>query len=62
MRTMVRALISADDLRIMLYTAEPGTEDAAHLELAIVLGAPDLPTWTWKHGYLACGPGALLPL
>jgi hypothetical protein len=27
-----------DDLRLMVYTAEPGTEDAERLALAIVLG------------------------
>jgi hypothetical protein len=31
-------LVATDDVRIMLYTAEPGTEDAQRLELAIVLG------------------------
>lgn len=31
-------LVATDDVRIMMYTAEPGTEDAERLELAIVLG------------------------
>lgn len=31
-------LVATDDVRIMMYTAEPGTEDAHRLELAIVLG------------------------
>ncbi len=31
-------VIAADDLRIMVYTAEPGTEDADRLALAVVLG------------------------
>jgi transcriptional regulator with XRE-family HTH domain len=35
-------VVAADDLRIMVYTAEPGTEDAARLDLAIVLGTQSL--------------------
>jgi hypothetical protein len=35
-------VVAGDDLRIMVYTAEPGTEDAARLELAIVLGTQAL--------------------
>jgi transcriptional regulator with XRE-family HTH domain len=31
-------LVALDDLRIAVYTAEPGTEDAERLALAIVLG------------------------
>lgn len=31
-------VVSGDDLRIMVYSTEPGTEDAERLELAIVLG------------------------
>ena len=31
-------IVASDDLRIMLYTAEPGTADAERLALAIVLG------------------------
>ncbi len=31
-------IVAADDLRIMVYTAEPGTEDADRLALAVVLG------------------------
>lgn len=34
--------VATDDLRIMIYTAEPGTEDAERLELAIVLGTQEL--------------------
>jgi len=34
--------VAGDDLRIMVYTAEPGTEDAVRLELAIVLGTQSL--------------------
>ena len=30
--------VAADDLRIMIYTAEPDTEDADRLTFAIVLG------------------------
>ncbi len=30
-------IVAADDLRIMLYTAEPGTGDAERLALAIVV-------------------------
>ncbi|PPJ21004.1 transcriptional regulator [Nocardia nova] len=35
-------LVTLDDLRISVYTAEPGTEDAACLDLAIVLGTQSL--------------------
>lgn len=35
-------IVAADDLRIMMYTAEPGTEDAERLTLAIVLGTQSL--------------------
>ena len=35
-------LVAADDLRIMIYTAEPDTEDAERLALAIVLGTQSL--------------------
>jgi transcriptional regulator with XRE-family HTH domain len=35
-------IVAADDLRIMMYTAEPETEDAARLALAIVLGTQSL--------------------
>lgn len=35
-------LVATDDVRIMMYTAEPGTEDAQRLELAIVLGTQTL--------------------
>lgn len=35
-------VVAADDLRIMVYTAEPGTEDAERLDLAIVLGTQTL--------------------
>jgi transcriptional regulator with XRE-family HTH domain len=35
-------VVSADDLRIMVYTAEPGTEDAERLALAVVLGTQEL--------------------
>ena len=34
--------VAGDDLRIMAYTAEPGSEDAERLELAIVLGTQAL--------------------
>ena len=34
--------VATDDLRLMVYTAEPGTEDAERLALAIVLGTQDL--------------------
>jgi hypothetical protein len=30
-------IVAADDLRIMIYTAEPETEDAERLSLAIVI-------------------------
>jgi transcriptional regulator with XRE-family HTH domain len=35
-------IVAGDDLRIMVYTAEPGTEDAERLALAIVLGTQSL--------------------
>lgn len=35
-------LVATDDLRIMVYTAEPGTEDAERLAFAIVLGTQTL--------------------
>lgn len=35
-------IVAADDLRIMIYTAEPGSDDAARLALALVLGTQSL--------------------
>ena len=35
-------IVAADDLRIMIYTAAPETEDAERLSLAIVLGTQAL--------------------
>jgi len=35
-------VVARDDLRIMVYTAEPGSEDAERLALAIVLGTQSL--------------------
>lgn len=35
-------IVAVDDLRISVYTAEPGTEDADRLALAIVLGTQSL--------------------
>ncbi|ADJ45584.1 hypothetical protein AMES_3760 [Amycolatopsis mediterranei S699] len=35
-------LVALDDLRITVYTAEPGTEDADRLDLAVVLGTQSL--------------------
>lgn len=35
-------VVASDDLRIMVYTAEPGSPDADLLELAIVLGTQEL--------------------
>ena len=35
-------VVARDDLRIMVYTAEPGTEDAERLALAVVLGTQSL--------------------
>jgi len=35
-------LVAGDDLRILVYTAEPGTEDAERLALAVVLGTQAL--------------------
>jgi transcriptional regulator with XRE-family HTH domain len=35
-------IVAADDLRIMIYTAEPDTEDGDRLALAIVLGTQSL--------------------
>ena len=34
--------IATDDLTVMAYTAEPGTEDAERLALAVVLGTQSL--------------------
>lgn len=34
--------VAGDDLRVMVYTAEPGSEGAEKLELAVVLGAQEL--------------------
>lgn len=34
--------VAADDVRLMIYTAEPGTEDADRLALAVVLGTQQL--------------------
>lgn len=34
--------VATDDVRLMVYTAEPGTEDAERLRLAIVLGTQQL--------------------
>ncbi len=35
-------VVAGDDLRIMVYTAEPGSDDAERLALAIVLGTQSL--------------------
>jgi len=35
-------VVAGDDLRIMVYTAEPGSEDAERLALAVVLGTQSL--------------------
>jgi transcriptional regulator with XRE-family HTH domain len=35
-------IVALDDLRITVYTAEPGTEDAERLALAVVLGTQSL--------------------
>ncbi|NQX27506.1 helix-turn-helix domain-containing protein [Microbacteriaceae bacterium VKM Ac-2854] len=35
-------LVSADELRILVYTAEPGSSDAERLALAVVLGTQNL--------------------
>jgi transcriptional regulator with XRE-family HTH domain len=35
-------VVAADDLRIMIYTAEPGTDDAERLALAVVLGTQSM--------------------
>ena len=35
-------VIAADDLRVLVYTAEPGTDDAERLALALVLGTQTL--------------------
>lgn len=35
-------LVTLDDLRISVYTAEPGTEDAERLDPAIVVGTRSL--------------------
>jgi hypothetical protein len=38
----VTRIVAADDLRVMIYTAEPETEDAERLALAIVVGTQSL--------------------
>lgn len=35
-------IVAMDDLRMTVYTAEPGTEDAERLALALVLGTQAL--------------------
>jgi transcriptional regulator with XRE-family HTH domain len=35
-------IVAADDLRVMVYTVEPGTEDAERLALAVVFGTQEL--------------------
>lgn len=35
-------IVASDDLRIMIYTAEPGTDDAERLALAVVVGTQSL--------------------
>ena len=35
-------VVAADDLRIMIYTAEPETRDAERLALALVLGTQSM--------------------
>ena len=35
-------VVAADDVRIMVFTAEPGTDDAERLALAVVLGTQTL--------------------
>ncbi len=35
-------IVAGDDLRITVYTAEPGTQDAERLALAVVLGTQSL--------------------
>ncbi|WP_076482187.1 helix-turn-helix transcriptional regulator [Williamsia sterculiae] len=35
-------VVAGDDLRIMIYSAEPGSEDADRLALALVLGTQDV--------------------
>ena len=35
-------IVAADDLRVMVYSAEPATADAERLALAIVLGTQSL--------------------
>jgi transcriptional regulator with XRE-family HTH domain len=37
-------IVASDDLRIMIYTAEPGTDDAERLALAVVVGTQSLTT------------------
>jgi hypothetical protein len=39
---VVSRIVAGDDLRITVYTAEPGTEDAERLALAVVLGTQAL--------------------
>ncbi|UOE43713.1 helix-turn-helix transcriptional regulator [Agromyces larvae] len=43
-------VVTGDDLRIMMYTAEPGSADADRLQLAIVLGTQSLTETTQPTG------------
>ncbi len=43
-------VVAADDLRIMIYPAEPGTADAERLALAVVLGAQSLVEQSGRNG------------
>ncbi|WP_245635706.1 MmyB family transcriptional regulator [Dactylosporangium aurantiacum] len=42
-------VVALDDLRITVYTAEPGTEDADRLALAVVLGTQTLVGQDHRH-------------
>jgi hypothetical protein len=39
-------IVAGDDLRITVYSAEPGAQDAERLALAVVLGTQTLIGWS----------------
>jgi MmyB-like transcription regulator ligand binding domain len=52
-------IVAADDLRIMIYTAEPETEDAERLTLAIVVGTQAICDITTDGGTTAPPSGLI---
>jgi predicted outer membrane lipoprotein len=52
-------IVAADDVRIMIHTAEPETEDAERLTLAIVVGTQAICDIT-THGGTTAPPSGLI--